>query len=141
MKKALSLLIFAGALFFCGNAQNIIQISNDGNRNNNSNQQQECPYRINGICASEDIGGVDFEINKCSSCTYSTLEFTNYNNFAVTVLYEIVYNTSNYNCSYQDRVETGSVVIPANGTKNKNVGGCLTGDWALKGMIVRKLKN
>mgnify|MGYP003553263540 CR=1 FL=1 len=94
MKKSLAILIFAGVLTICCNAQNIIQISNDGNRNsNNYNQQQDCEFRINGIGATEDIGGVDFEEKRNSEGAKDVLA-TNYNSFTVTVLFKIEYGRS-----------------------------------------------
>ena len=42
-------------------SQNII-VANGNNTTDNQNQiQDDCPYRINGICSTEDIGGVEFE--------------------------------------------------------------------------------
>ena len=94
MKKSFALLVFAVALSFCCNSQNIIQISNDGNRNNNNyNQQQDCEFRINGICSTEDIGGVDFEEMHNSEGAKDVLA-TNYNSFTVTVLFKIEYGRS-----------------------------------------------
>lgn len=94
MNKGFVFLFFAIALTFCCNSQNIIQISTDGNRNNNNyNQQQECPFRINGICSTEDIGGVDFEEKHNNNGAKDVLA-TNYNSFTVTVLFKIEYGRS-----------------------------------------------
>lgn len=99
--------------------------------NQDATAKDDCPYRINGICATEDIGGVDVDVPHNCYC----IRLANYNNFTVTVLF--VYNQGRgvqYDVSY-DRI--ASVVIKANETKDyyyyegyKPV---------IKGMIVRKL--
>ena len=116
MKRVLTLLFFAGVLSFCCNAQNIIQISNDGSRNNNNNgQQQECPFRINGICSTEDIGGVSFE-KKNDREGYVSYDYlaTNYNSFPVTVLI-----LENYWCNRYsgDQENVLTVVLQPNESK------------------------
>lgn len=90
MKKGIFLFLFASLFSFCCNAQNIIQISNDGNRNNNNNQQQECEFKINGICSTEDIGGVDFEKKNGDYLA------TNYNPSPVTVLVKVTYECNSW---------------------------------------------
>lgn len=146
MKKSLSLLIFAGFLSFCCSAQNIIQISNSGTGNNN-NQQQECPYRINGICVSEDIGGVDARIIYHDNCTW--VLFTNYNNFRVTLLYEIgeSYGFSGGLYHTADGT-TGSIVLDVEGTREIKLDQAFNDFrgyfsraeyYSIKGMIVRKM--
>lgn len=139
--KKLTLILTLVILSISTQAQNIIQVTNDGSGNNNS-QKKECEYKINGICSTEDIGGVDVEITcgDCSSwCTvYAT--FTNYNSFTVTVLYEI----SNNGDQGKADGSTGSIVIPANGSKQVDWGrtyACQKGNFSVRGIIVRKLKN
>ena len=61
-------------------------------QNGNANYQ-DCPYRINGICITEDVGGVDADIIYADDCTW--VVFTNYNTFPVTILYEIGSNYKN----------------------------------------------
>ena len=147
MKKTLTLLFLQVFLSFCSNAQNIIQISNDGNRNYNSNQRQECPYRINGICISEDIGGVDTRIVYHDNCTW--VVFTNYNNFRVTVLYEIgeSYGFSGGLYHTADGT-TGSIVLDVEGKREIKLDMAFNDFrgyfsraeyYSIKGMIVRKM--
>lgn len=115
MKRGLFLLILAGVLSFCSNAQNIIQISSSGTGNNN-NQQQECPFRINGICSSEDIGGVNFELKKVGETyngPYIDYKYdyvaTNYNPFPVTVL--ILENYTVGGGRYRQEIENVLTVV------------------------------
>ena len=156
MKKIIALILFSGFLSFCCNSQNIVQISNDGNKNSNSNQQKECEYKINGICSTEDIGGVDVEIIKeevTPAPDYYKYRFdiyavfTNYNNSAVTVLYEI--GTASEVYYYKDYPpvqsgQTGSIVLPPGSSKKIKLQskGLESSDQAffMKGLIVRKLQ-
>lgn len=101
--------------------------------NQDATAKDDCPYRINGICATEDIGGVDVDI-LADSFSCGKIRLTNYNNFAVTVLF--MFNQAqgyNYDDYYN---QTASVVIRANGTKDYSY----TGNKPhLKGIIVRKI--
>lgn len=95
---------------------------------------------INGICSCDDIGGVEHSTFWTQSETNNNIEyfwahFVNYNNFRVTVLYEVVIN--------REDVKVGSIVIEPNGSKDvyldyagngKGIGTC---DFT--GLIVRKL--
>ena len=97
--------------------------------------EEKCPYRINGICSTEDIGGVDVTIQKESYAAVAI--FTNYNTFPVTVLYVI---SSKYP-NIPDR--TGSIVFAVNGEKKvvikQEISDPITNFW-LQGIIVRPLK-
>ena len=120
--------------------QNIIQVS--GNQGN-SQKQDDCPFRINGICSTEDIGGVMVEFKYGESGNgYSSegvyLHAENYNSFPVTVLLQI---------SYEDRYnaldpQVVTCVLPPSGYKATRLrfadstSGCI-----LDGIIVRKLSN
>ena len=61
-------------------------------------KNDDCDFKINGICSTEDIGGVENELINCRSCYgggsdyYSCcdLKITNYNNFTVTVLIDVI---------------------------------------------------
>ena len=98
--------------------------------NQDGTATDNCPYRINGICATEDIGGVDVETDA------GGLKFTNYNGFPVTVLWYIEYSNYNQHC---DKVEkTGNLVLGAEGQKIVPIRICSYG-WSLKGLIVRKV--
>lgn len=92
--------------------------------------KDDCPYRINGICSTEDIGGVDFDLVKNDNgCTNIVL--TNYNKCPVTVLLEYEY--------YHPNVwfkRTTTAVIPTDGVKEIG-GGCYGTRFV--GMIVRKI--
>lgn len=141
MKKSLILLFLLGVLSIV-NAQNIVQITNNGN---SSNTQKDCDYKINGICSSEDIGGVSLEEIRrvlrggawefCQNYdVYADLK--NYNNFTVTVLLKFEYHSNS-----TDDEETYQVVIPSNGTKTITLKRCLSSPYSLQGMIVRRLQN
>lgn len=121
---------------------------------------EECAYRINGICSSEDIGGVNVDILFADEVTWAV--FTNYNEYPVTILYEISrsdncgkYPSDYYNdrpiSFYTTNGTTGNIVLGMNGSKkvkidqstyifseNKHVNDnshC----YSMKGLIVRKL--
>lgn len=133
-------------LSFCGNAQNIIQITNNGT-GNNGNQQKECEYRINGICSTEDIGGVDVSIIYENNCTWAV--FTNYNSFPVTVLYEVG-ESYGFTGGFYHTADgtTGSIVLQVEGSRKIKLD-CAFNDfrgyfsraeyYSIKGMIVRKM--
>lgn len=112
----------------------------DVNVNINNSGYNDCPYRINGICASEDIGGVEINFTAKNFCHY--LDLDNYNSFTVTVLWQLEY----YNKAYEKdgrTTKTGSCVISANSNHRILIcDGCYSnyiGCWSLKGLIVRKL--
>lgn len=143
MKKLLCIAAFAGMLSF-GYCQDVkVNINNQ-----EATTKEECPYRINGICSTEDIGGVDvlFSFKKTEGTiyvgnspfptdkgnTYAT--FTNYNSFPVTVLYEIKGNGTT----------KGSIVLSANGSKQVKIvsdRSDYSTDCEVLGIIVRKLQN
>jgi len=145
MKKSLILLFFI-SFITCTFAQNIIQITNNGT-GNNTNTQKDCDFKINGICSSEDIGGVSLERfyneiipgqeNAPWPNHYGYAELTNYNNFTVTVLIQVAFE---FKDNYQE--ETYQVVIPSNETRKVKIkkGNCPS-CYTLQGMIVRRLKN
>ncbi|MBQ6978123.1 MAG: hypothetical protein IJQ18_05780 [Paludibacteraceae bacterium] len=121
--------------------------------------KDDCAYRINGICSSEDIGGVNVDIQFADEVTWAV--FTNYNEFPVTILYEIGRsdNCGKYPSDYNYRPilfytingTTGNIVLGMNGSKkvkldqsvyifseNKHINDnshC----YSIKGLIVRKL--
>ncbi len=144
MKKILAV-IFLFGIMICANAQNIIQITQNGN---GSNSQNDCGFKINGICSSEDIGGVSLE--GLSRQVYDTgpwangvtsANLKNYNNFTVTVLIKFIFDSTDHGGSlYVDEVY--QVVIPSNETKSVQLkhGNC-PGCYSLQGMIVRRLSN
>lgn len=104
-------------------------------------QKEDCAFRINGICSSEDIGGVDVQ-RMTGDTTYGVnaygrypiigdkLVFTNYNSFTVTVLYQIRIGKKFF---------IGQMVLRRDESKEfkpKSVSSV-----SLEGIIVRKLKN
>lgn len=126
--------------------------------------KDNCPYRINGICSSEDIGGVDVDVIFADNITWAV--FTNYNELPVTVLYEL-YVSPKDNCgTISDYSENrsrndirfslsggtcGSLVLGVSATKKVKLSqycfaysdrtvvydySCL---YSIKGLIVRKL--
>jgi hypothetical protein len=84
MKKIF--LIFATLSFCClMHGQNVVVIGG-----NSPETKDDCIYRINGICISEDIGGVEVSSRKIGGGNdRMRLVFKNYNDFAVSVVYEL----------------------------------------------------
>lgn len=112
--------------------QNIIQVS--GNQSN-SQKQDDCPFRINGICSTEDIGGVMVEYKKHGDMY---VHFDNYNSFPVTVLLLFRYK------DFDPTIIT--CVLPSSGHKEVRLGSEFEGyhyasSCKTEGMIVRKLSN
>ena len=128
----------------CLNAQNIIQITNNGNQNTNA----DCGFKINGICSSEDIGGVSLEgISRedlgggyfSNGITRAYLK--NYNNCTVTVLIKLIFDSYSQGGSTCVE-EVYQVVIPSNETKSVTLNHCnCPSCYSLQGMIVRRLNN
>ena len=139
MKKALLLIAFAG-LFTYGHCQDVNVSIN--NQDATTNSKQECAYRINGICSTEDIGGVDVEIIGEGYDVYAI--FKNYNGCTVTVLYEI---SSTENFSYGRGTgdgTTGSIVLQAQGERriklHNNGYSTYAQGYGIRGLIVRRMQ-
>lgn len=106
--------------------------------------QNECPYSIAGICATEDIGGVDirFEYVKDGVITTSPsrevyLVLENYNNFTVSVLVEYKCHDAHFNETYIE-----NYVLKAGESKMRKtqLGSSVSRSYHyLNGFIVRKL--
>lgn len=133
MKKVTKFFMAALLLGLCslGYSQDVkVNINNQ-----DATTKDDCPYRISGICATEDIGGVDVDLSHSSM-----MGLTNYNSFPVNVLWQIEY-TGNYSyCdNYYNRIKTGNVVIGATGVKVIQLDSDCRNAWSLKGLIVRKL--
>lgn len=143
MKKVILIaaMFFAGLFTYCYGQDVKVNINNQDYSSN-----KDCEYKINGICSSEDIGGVEIQgklkwdynssYDGYLRNTYAVL--TNYNPFTVTVLFEYGYN------------EVHSLVLRANETKEVfayNGGSTVyskpepsqSTSFSIKGMIVRKL--
>lgn len=134
-------------------SQNII-VTNGNNSNTSNNQDQEdCPYRINGICSTEDIGGVEFEF--IFENNYNYLRLTNYNNTTVSVLFELDYIATTYfGCNYDDEIlyisrGVKNYVLKSNESKKiklswgKDCSGRIqdnSSNFSINGSIVRKLQ-
>lgn len=112
--------------------QNTVVIQN----NNKSNKiDNDCPYRINGICSTEDIGGVAVETTGGGW----KFDIVNYNNFAVTIIYEVTSSRGIQGGSYfGTETETGTIVLKANESKPFPRQGSFNVSTK---MIVRKLNN
>lgn len=146
MKKYL--LVFSALLVLSCYAQNnVIQI-NQVNGSTSTSTQKECGYKINGICSSEDIGGVSLEeISRRAldegvfANGITTAYLKNYNNFTVTVLIELNFDSTRKGGSL-DMDETYQVVIPSGETKGVTLrhGNCPS-CYSLNAMIVRRLRN
>jgi len=96
--------------------------------------------RINGICTSEDIGGVEIWIG-----SGGRLGFENFNNFTVSVIYEVEVPTAFQFSSARGDVpsawgsRTGTIVLRANEQRETRSGGYRWGrSFAL---IVRRLQD
>lgn len=152
MKKILLIAAFAG-LFTLGYCQDVkVNINN-----HEATTKEECPYRINGICSSEDIGGVDVQIEYSEETTWAV--FTNYNNSPVTVLYEIKNRCEKlddvYNPFYTSNGTVGTIVLGEKQSKkikldqsqeysytvNRYIDRNRSECYSIKGMIVRRLSN
>lgn len=128
MKKLFLVLSLVG-ICSLGYAQDVkVNINNQ-----DASVKDDCPYRINGICASEDIGGVEVEEG------YGGLVFKNYNSFPVTVLWHVKYLKANgARCDYDEK--KGSLVLGVEGQREVALSCCSSGCfWSLMGLIVRKL--
>lgn len=146
MKRIYALILIVG-MISCAKAQNIIQITNNGS--SNTSYQKECEFKINGICSTEDIGGVSLEKisrvaddpNYAFSNGTTTAYLKNYNNFTVTVLMQLLFDSSRKGGdAYVEEVY--QVVIPSNETKKVELKHCnCVSCYSLQGMIVRRLKN
>lgn len=111
--------------------------------NQDATIKDDCPYRINGICATEDIGGVNVDfIEEGDSWPFISyyIVLTNYNGFPVNVLWQIEYTGDYKDCDYyNNNIKTGNVVIGATGEKKISLDRDCYLKWTLKGLIVRKL--
>lgn len=69
-------------------AQNNVVFQSTGG-NTNTTAADDKQYYINGISTKEDVGGVEMSRGKYYGNHQYHLEFTNYNNFMVSVIYEL----------------------------------------------------
>lgn len=106
-KKMLVLLLTIGA-FATANAQQTVILQN---QQISSNPIQSEAYYINGIPSSQDIGGVEVSRSNWNS-TASKIRFENYNNFPVSVIFEVT-TGGNENIK-----QTGTIVLQGNEKKD-----------------------
>lgn len=126
MKTAIRFFMAALLLGLCslGYSQDVkVNINNQ-----DATTKDDCPYHINGICVTEDIGGVNVDFITENITAYMVL--TNYNSFPVNVLWQIEHTSGG--------IKTGNVVIGATGEKKIPLNGS-SSSWNLNGLIVRKL--
>lgn len=147
--KKISVLIFLLGIVVSANAQNIIQITQNDSGNKTTKTHEHCGFKINGICSCEDIGGVGLEDisrkaldNGYFSNGVTSAYLKNYNNFTVTVLMKLLFDTSSKVRNSIEVEEVYQVVIPANETKCVELRHCnCPSCYSLQGMIVRRLRN
>ena len=144
------LFAFAGLLTY-GHCQDVSVSVN--NQDATTNPKQDCAYKINGICSTEDIGGVDVEIidedidERGNTNVYAV--FTNYNSSAVTVVYEIG-NDYASDLKYMRGKpsadeKTGSISLQQNSSKrvllhHDAYAHEYTLLYSIRGLIVRRIK-
>ena len=140
MKKLLIAALFSIFITCCYGQDVKVNINN-----NDATATDDCAYRINGICSSEDIGGVDLEFVQIrrndadeKSSEYSKFDayanLTNYNSSPVSVIFKVKGLYSD------DKEKTFTMVLGVNGVKSVLLYECHKATWVtLEGMIVRKL--
>jgi hypothetical protein len=106
--------------------QNIVIQTNEGNK---STTKDDCAYRINGICTTEDIGGVEVSRGFRSLNDFQ-LRFTNHNSFTVSVIYELENGNG--------ELQTGTIILKSEETKSTKDYYYYPNNFKL---IARKLKN
>ena len=125
LRKVVAIAICLAGFSFSALAQNVVIQTNEVGK---STTNDDCAYRISGICTTEDIGGV--EVSQASySGSWKLLEFENYNSFTVSVIYEFVTSGEK---------KTGTIVLKANEKKTTKDNYYYPTDFKL---IARKLNN
>lgn len=140
MKKVLLLttMFFVGMFTYCYGQDVRVNINNQDYSSNN-----DCEYKINGICSSEDIGGVDVEFSDGVDGRGYYVVFTNYNSFPVTVLSVIEFLDiprigGRAKSILKER--TLNTVLAVNGTKKIKLNDFDYGEEGnVNGLIVRRL--
>ena len=133
MKKYIIVMTFVAIAMSCF-GQNIIQVNSE--QGNSNSQKEDCAFRINGICSTEDIGGVmtEFKIgNLTGEDNHVYLHAENYNNSTVTVLLQFYY-------SREAEHDLLNFVLKPFEKKAIMLSGWYTSYYQLEGIIVRKLQ-
>ena len=142
MKRIMMLVAFVGMLCY-GHCQDVkVNINNQ-----EATTKEDCAYRINGICSTEDIGGVDVEFDAVRNDAIYAV-FTNYNSFTVTVLYEVGHNHIPYSGIVEEdgTTKTGSIVLKSGGSKRVKIFASYSiyeefaQYYFVKGLITRKIQ-
>ena len=138
MKFFLMILVIIG-FGLDGFGQNTVVIQNDGKTNPT---EDKCPDRVNGICITEDIGGVTAEPIKWNhdpTVNSAQVKFTNYNNSVVTVAYEVISSKGiSGGVPVYTATESGTVVLRKDESRAVNIQG---GHNVSTKLVVRKLQN
>lgn len=135
MKKYILLIAFVSIVISGCYSQDVkVNINNK-----DATMEDNCPYRINGICATEDIGGVNVDIYFDKQEYGNVALFVNYNNFPVSVLWQLTYMHNG--SSRNDEVKTGSMVLDVRDKKVVYISNINyeASHWSVTGLIVRKL--
>ena len=92
-----------------------------GGTTENTEKKDDCAYRISGICTTEDLGGVETTIRQETDYDnpislgyyqiYSCVDFENYNDFTVNIIYETSYFDT------KESKRTGTLVLKPNEKK------------------------
>ena len=134
MKKFIIVVTFL-ACVVSGYSQKVVLVVDSLENFSVASNQEDCMLRVNGICTTEDIGGVMAKITPDGGGS-GYLYLKNYNDFVVTVLLQIasVCGSSGlrdqlYNLILQPSEEM-SVNLPLS---------CAPAYYAIEGIIVRKL--
>ena len=96
---------------------NIIVQQNNSSSSVTSNDSGE--YFINGISTKQDIGGVDVQFIAYRNGYYgeNQLKFTNYNNFTVSVIFEVMVDLYPTGTLDEWKKTTGTITLKANEVK------------------------
>lgn len=145
MKKVILIaaMFFAGLFTYCYGQDVKVNINNQDYSSN-----KDCEYKINGICSSEDIGGVEIRgIKKYIKendgydsyhADYSYAILTNYNKTTVSVMFEIFSQGGVYTTVLREN-ETKEVLLFTRRAPYKPSVSSESWNVPLKGMIVRKV--
>ena len=132
MKKFIIVVTFL-ACVVSGYSQKVVLVVDSLENFSVASNQEDCMLRVNGICTTEDIGGV---MAKIVGSQDAALHLRNYNNFVVTVLLQIASECGSsglrdhlYNLILQPSEEM-HVDLPYT---------CSSPYYAIEGIIVRKL--